>query len=366
MATKTNTSINGQNYFRIRRIIDGKQKSFYGKSKGDAEKKYREYLEEQARLKFQEDVRLDTATFGDRAEEYVNHVLAVSRKYASGTIDRYTGAYNTHIKGASICKMRMRDIKAADMQKFYNGLDVSQQTMKTIHKFMSAFFKWLVLNNYSDNILAAVEIPKKKDNSRFDEIVVWEDAEIQTILSALDAPERCPQRFRLAFMVKVLLYTGMRISEVLGLRYKDIKNGVVSVERQWYLSELKEPKWNSKRKIPIHEELVAALEDHKAWHEEEMRRNGYKTDFIFTTNTGKLYSASSVRKSLMKLCEKNGIEYKHIHAYRATFCTQMCKCGVPLEVTSKLMGHKSLEVTAAHYALVKEDSMADAIGKLKF
>ncbi len=47
-----------------------------------------------------------------------------------------------------------------------------------------------------------------------------------------------------------------------------------------------------------------------------------------------------------------------------TFCTELCRAGVPLEVASKLMGHKSIEVTARHYALVKADVQAEAINKL--
>lgn len=62
--------------------------------------------------------------------------------------------------------------------------------------------------------------------------------------------------------------------------------------------------------------------------------------------------------------EKNNIEAKKLHAYRATFCTELCRAGVPLEVASKLMGHKSIEVTARHYALVKRDVQIDAISKL--
>ena len=43
MATKTNSEINGKKYYRLRRTIDGKQKSFYGSSKTDAERKLKEY-----------------------------------------------------------------------------------------------------------------------------------------------------------------------------------------------------------------------------------------------------------------------------------------------------------------------------------
>jgi site-specific recombinase XerD len=366
MATKTNTKINGKDYFRIRRTIDGVQKSFYGKSKGDAERKYKEYLEQISREKYEEQTAHDNATFGERAEEFAVNVLSVSQKYAKGTISAYLSAYRLHIKDSDLSKMKLKDVRASDIQKFYNELDVSMHKIKEIHKFMSAFYKWLVLNNYSVNVLVAVEIPRKEDTTRHDDIIVWEDDEIRKILDALNALESRQNRHRQHFMLYMLLYTGMRISEVLGLKYSDIYDGIIHVDRQYYLEEIKPPKWNSRRQIPMHHVLIEELEAHRAWHEDEMKRNGYSTDFVFTTSTGELYYQASVRKALKRFYKKYDITYKHIHAYRATFCTNLCRCGVSLEVASKLMGHKSMEVTAAHYALVKTDSLQDAINAFDY
>lgn len=361
---KTNTTINGREYYRITRIIDGSRKQFYGKTKGEAERKYREYIE---RKDTQEPTKSPhTQTFGELAEDYVREVLKPSQKYAKGTIDRYDSVYRIHVKGTPLSRMKIDKIEPMDIQRFYNGLDVSMQTMKTIHKFMTAFYKWLVRMRYSENVLLAVEIPKKKENKQHDGIVIWTDEEIHTILSALDSAQKASQRFRLVFMVKVLLYTGVRISEALSLRNSDIRDGVLHVDRQYYRGEIKEPKWGSKRQIPMHDELIKAYDQHREWQKKDMEYHGYDTNYLFTTNKGKLYSDSSIRKSLVRFCENIGIEYKHIHAYRATFCTQMCKCGVPLEVTSKLMGHKNLDVTAAHYALVSPETQSDAIKMLHF
>ena len=158
----------------------------------------------------------------------------------------------------------------------------------------------------------------------------------------------------------------MRISEAMALKYSDIENDVINVERQYVFGEIKPPKYNSCRQIPMHPELKKAFEEHKAWHEAEMIKNGYDTDYVFTTSTGKLYDHSNLRTALKRFYAKNKIPYKHPHAYRATFCTNLCRNGAPLEVTSKLMGHKSLEVTAAYYAQVRQDSKVDAINLLKF
>lgn len=73
---------------------------------------------------------------------------------------------------------------------------------------MSAFYKWLALNNISGNILSAVTMPEKYDNKKKDEIIVWEPDEIQAILANSDG-------HRLRFMMFLMNYT-------LGFGYRSV------------------------------------------------------------------------------------------------------------------------------------------------
>lgn len=367
MATKTNTEINGQRYYKITRtvghkMVEGKKvpvkKQFYGSSKGDAEKKYKEYVNEQAKIKYEGELAFDIATLNMRASEYIDNVLEVTVKYSKGTKDRYKRTYITHIKGTWLDQMIVKDIKAATIQKFYNELDVSAQTLRMIQRFMAALYKWMMNNEYADNVLAAVELPQKPDNKRKDTIIVWEDEELNAILAGSAG-------HRLRFMFYLLNYTGMRISEVLGLKYGDIRDDTVHVTKQLYEGELVPPKYNSKRDIPMHTKLIHEFKLHKLWHEVEMKQNNYSTDYVFTTAIGTPYDVSNLRKTFARYYKSIGVPNKSFHVYRATFCTNLCLAGAELQVASKLLGHKSLEVTAAHYALVKQESKKDAIELLK-
>lgn len=364
MATKKNTNVNGYEYFRLRRKIgekDGKSvfKSFYGTSKSDAENKYIEWQKEQVRKKYESDISADLSSLSERADQFIENALKPSEKYAEGTKSRYISSYTTHVKDSRLAKMSVSHIKAADIQEFYNGLDVSQQTIRQVHKFMSAFYKWLVRNNYAMNVLDAVEIPKKADASRFDEIIIWDKNEIDTITENLGD-------YRLRFLIYVLLYTGVRIGEASALKYSDFDGDTLHIGRQWYLDEIKPPKYNSSRDIPLHSIVKKELKRHKKWHEEEMKRNGYKTDFVFTTRTGHLLNSKNCVRSLNRYYDRIGVEKKHTHAYRSTFCTQLCKCGVSLEVASKILGHSNITVTAKHYALVQPKTKKDAIRMLHY
>lgn len=367
MATKTNTSINGKEYYRIRRtvghrLVDGNKKpiikSFYGTSKGDAEQRYKDYVNEQARLKYDKQYSLDNSTIHDRAKEYIETSLKPSSKFATGTKLRYESSYNVHIKGTWIDKEIVKNIHAVDIQRFYVELDVTLSTLKQINRFMAGFYKWMVRNEYAVDVISSVDLPIKPERKLKEDIVIWDDASWKKLTSS-------KFDFRHDFLIKLMSYSGMRISECLGLKYADIHDDIIHVRRQYTEGELKEPKAKSIRDIPMHPKLITALAEHKAWHEAEMKRFGYKTDFIFTTKNGVMYDYSNIVKAFNKFYAKEGIPRQTFHVYRATFCTKLCEAGVPLEVASKLLGHKSLEVTAAHYALVRKESKINAIAMLK-
>lgn len=356
---KTNTSINGSKYFRIRRTIDGQTKSFYGRTKAEAEQKFTEYIANGCADTPSRASATDRAVFSDKARIYINDVLKPSQKYATATKERYSMAYNTHIRETWLDRMMVKDIRAADVQSFYNEIDVSMQTLATINKFMSGFVRWLVLNDYSNDFLRAVEIPLKPENKRHDGILTWEDAEIKKILSSIDG-------HRLQFLVYILLYTGARISEAIAMKHEDIYDGSVHIVRQCYCGEIKPPKYHSEREVPIHEELLTAYQRHIVWQQADMEKNHYETNYLFTTSTGNMYDPVDIRRSLKRLYTAHGIPNKSPHTYRATFCTQLCRCGVPLEVASSLMGHKSIEVTSKHYTRILENTKKDAITKFHY
>lgn len=371
MATKKNTAVKHgdkkYNYYRITRTVghkwkDGKKvpikKQFVGSSKGNAEQKYKAFLEKQAAKALEEETKIraaKTKTFGEYAEEYTYEVLP-SSSYAHGTKRRYEQSYRCHVKESFIMNLPICEIKPKTIHSLYMSLNVSKQNLKAISKWMSAFFKWISLNDYGNNPLPSVSLPDKPNNSQQNDIIVWDPEEIRSILELSSS-------HRLRFLILLMYYAGLRISEGLGLQYADIGE-ILNINKQYYQGEICPPKHNSYRKIPAHPEVLKGLEAHRTWHEIEMRRNGYKTDYIFTTNSGKLLEYGNTRRSLNRFYKRNKIPEKKPHAYRSTFCTELCRAGVPLEVASKLMGHKSVEVTARHYALVKQDVQVDAINRL--
>lgn len=146
----------------------------------------------------------------------------------------------------------------------------------------------------------------------------------------------------------------MRVSEVLGLKWSDIYDDTIHVRRQNYRGNIKEPKANSYRNVPLHPLIKNALE--------KTPRRG---EYIFCTKNGNLVNFQNFERSIGIAYRKAGIEHKKFHAYRATFITNLCRAGAGIEVASKLAGHHDVNVTAKYYAKVTKEDASYAIELLK-
>lgn len=351
-----NTTIKGKNgkeyeYFRITRTIghkykEGKKvpikKQFIGSSERDAERKYREWLSGHE----EEHVYDSTKTVGELMEFYTENILAINSRYSIGTRELYTRAYENHIKPNKISHFSMHDLTSEQVQEFYNNLQISKSAMSNVHKFMKGFMRWQSGNKYGNYLLDLVVIPEKPSNSRQEGIITWTDNEVRKILAT--EPD-----YVLLPLITFALYTGMRMSELLGLRWGDISEDVIHVRRQYYRGSWCPPKGNKTRLIPVHNRIKEIL-DHA----------GEPDDLIFSTANGNPLDQKNINRSLDRFYKRNNIPHKKFHAYRATFITNLCRKGVPIQTVSKLAGHENINVTAKYYASVQLDEMEQAVKKL--
>lgn len=358
MATKKNTTVKSKSgteyeYFRITKTIDHKyvngkktpiRKAFYGTSKKNAEKNYEKWKEEQREK--EKTVVQDARTFGELLEYYCENILIVNSKYQITTRTRYKQAYERHIKNSTITNLPMNKVTGEYIQHLYNELPVNKSAMTHIHCFLTGFFEWGILNKISDDILKMVVVPGKTVSSYNDEIVIWTDDEIDIIMNTESKSSLKP-------LITFALYSGMRISELLGLKWSDIYDDIIHVRRQFCMGYWKDPKRNEKRDIPMHEKIKECISymDHDC-------------ELVFHTRNNTPYTYRHVVRQLKIFYKKIGVPYKKFHAYRATFCTNLCKKGVPLQIAAKLAGHKSIEITARYYAAVSMDDKKNAISKI--
>lgn len=180
----------------------------------------------------------------------------------------------------------------------------------------------------------------------------------------------------------ILLGTGMRISEFIGLTISDLdfEKDCISVNHQllheksneYYIGGPKTEK--GKRDIPMTEAVKVSLKtllERRVDIETDLMVDGY-TGFLMYDKKGKILSAANVNRLLKKIVEEYNLSHKEqlpkitAHVFRHTFCTNMINSGMNIKTVQYLMGHASAEVTLNIYSHITfEEAQAEMQKVLK-
>ena len=161
------------------------------------------------------------------------------------------------------------------------------------------------------------------------------------------------------FGVLVSLYTGVRLGELLALRWQDVdfEKGFVSINKT--LSDVGEetpPKSRSStRVIPLHDRLLSLLRD---------KKQTAKSDYLIETNEGQT-SVRLYQGKFERLLKKLGIKHRGFHTLRHTFATRLIESDVDVKTVSTLLGHSDFNITLAYYVHISSEMQRRAIEKLK-
>lgn len=385
MAKKTNCTVKGKAMYRLRAQIGKDEsgvpvfKNFYADNKKAAELKRDTWLS-----KFNGSSVDTSSSFAQLAKYYTYNVL-IYQDLAPSTIDLYERQYRSKIAPANFTIKLISDIKSSDINAFLlelasgklNGenIKINPSAISNTVKYLKHFYTWLSTEGYCDNLMLGIKTPKTQassnstnstDNFMEKNVFFFTDFEIKKILATDN---------RLHFLFSLALSSGLRIGEILALKNDDIKDGLVSVSKQLnehYKVEsdghrervcvVKDPKApTSVRKVPLPKNILDEFERYKKIHTQEMLKKGYRTDLIFTTETGSYIDFRNLRRAWKRHLKACNVPIYKFHACRATFCTMLCRNNVPLETASKLMGHSDINVTAKFYRMVGTTEMQNAV-----
>jgi integrase len=380
MACKTNCVKNGVEYFRITASIgrnsDGKliRKEFYGKNKKDAEAKRDEYLSG-----IQNGLNTDfkNAILGQLMYSWLFEVVKLKVKASS--FQRYEGIYRNYIKESELYGLKISDLKSIQIQRYYNKLfdnDTSGNVIKNLNKLLKQFLNYAVdegylLKNPISGKKIVIPSEKKIDNG---EIKIFTNDEIERLKKSLEG-------HRLKGLILMALGTGLRQGELLALKWDDIDNLEIKVDktirRVTIINSdgsrnteviLQSPKSkSSNRTVPIPSSLIPVLEEHsKKQKLEKLKAGHYYIDdnFVFPTITGTPINTKNLFKSYKALLIKAKIEHKKFHSLRHTYATKLFEYGVPLKTVQTLLGHSDLSITSDIYTHVMPKEKTTAAEKL--
>ena len=146
-------------------------------------------------------------------------------------------------------------------------------------------------------------------------------------------------------VVLTALTTGMRLGEILRLRWED-------VDLEGRRITVRMSKNDEQRMIPIAPTLLEALR--------ELRRES-DGEWVFTKSDGQ--PRRNVYNVFKKACRQVGLHDLRFHDLRHTFASNLVMTGADIVTVKNLLGHKTLRVTM-RYAHVSDDHMRDAVHAL--
>jgi len=259
-----------------------------------------------------------------------------------GTKLAYNSVLNYHIvpKWGGFPLRRIRTIEVEDWLKSLRLAPASKAKIRNVMSMvMRHAIRWGWLGQH-ENPIAMVRVSSKRRKVP----VILNAAEFRALLAAL------PDRERL--MGTICATTGMRIGEVLGLKWQDIsfESGTASVLRSFVDGSIGPCKTEvSQQPVPLDEVVLEGLE---AWHPV----CGYPSakDWVFASRQtfGRLpmWPDSMRRKVLQPTARKVGIT-KQIgwHTFRHTYSSLLAHTGNDVRVVQELMRHAKVSTTLEVY-----------------
>ncbi len=326
--------------------IEGKRRTVYGKTKAEATRKL--------------------ATLKDTIERYgdvpnpidrdVNDLLDAFLESSTNTlrprtIEHYTAVYKQHIRPA-IGRVNLSRIAPYDIQRLYTALErkgykrIPSQVHSMLHRAFRLAVLWNWVNeNPCDRVIRPIHKAKRPH--------VWSQKQIDSFLDAT-------RDHWLGPLWITLLGTGCRLGEALGLRWSDINEGVVQIERtlqrinrEW---KAEAPKTEAgERSITLPSMVVRALQRQASQQAEWRLKRGPEwsdTGLVFTNQQGDPIHRSVVSHAMTKACRRLELPHLSPHGLRHQSASMLVARGIPLPAVSKRLGHARVSITLDIYSHV--------------
>ena len=345
-----------------------KRKEFIGKTQQEVKKKLEEYKKEMLLGTISSD---DKITVSEWYHTWLFDYRIKDLKPKS--FEKYEGIYRNYIKDSELGKIKLKDLRATHIQRYYNKLQDTKpiSTIKGINTRLKPCLGEAEKQGYiQKNYCKMVTLPK--DNNK-KTIQVLTQQQQKLFIEAIKG-------HKLEMLFLIALGTGLRLGELLGLKWSDIdfNTGVLTVNRT--LSRVKNqttgkyeiieqtPKTkNSNRTIPIPNDILNKLKEHKK-NQSKQRLfvgEGYiNNNYVFTDDIGNPIDDKKPGRNLKSTLTKLNIEPIKFHALRHTYATRLFEANVPPKTVQVLMGHYDISITMDIYTHVMEDAKLEAIEKL--
>lgn len=343
---------------------------------------------------------LDVYVAGNSDLNFVfDRYISTKSELRKTTYTNYTYMYDHFIRDG-FGKRKIGEIKYSDVLYFYydliNDRKIQINTLETIHTILHPTFQLavrddIIRKNPSDGVMA--EIKKKAGKNKGVRHALTIEQQRAFMNYVAESPVFCGW----CPFFTVLLGTGCRIGEAVGLRWEDVdmEKRLIDINHSLTYYPRREDTYKCEfrvslpktdagiRTIPMMQKVYEAFEEEYKRQEED----GFCTEvvdgmtgFIFTNRFGMPHNPSAVNRAIKRIREAYNADeivkakkekrqplllpHFSCHHFRHTFCSRFCENETNVKVIQTVMGHASIETTMDIYTEVTDSKKQEAIENL--
>lgn len=271
----------------------------------------------------------------------------------------------------SLGRVALQKLTARRLNNFYQELAVSggksgnglaRTTVNRIAALMKKVLKDAVFIDQllSSNPADRATVPRKTHEVTKSQL--WTAKDLRSFLETAES-------HRLYALYWLAAYTGMRLGEIVALRWSDVdfEKKLVRVHRSVTLTDSGRVegtvKSGKERFVSFDDQTKSVLQAHRLMQvsDMELAQNSWEgTDYVFCTEVGlPLYPTTLAAHLLHKLVERHNAEHSEqeltqirFHDLRHIHATLLLEVGVPVHVVAARLGHADPSITLRTYAHV--------------
>jgi len=293
-------------------------------------------------------------TFRQACDEWLAYIEH-DRKRRPSTVSDYRNTVNCYLLPGFGEDTSVEDISVADVDAYRSGLvaegRLSDRTINKSLVLLHGIFKRAQREHgLSANPAAGAE---RQPYRRSGDFQVLDAAEVAQLAA-------CAEDAQDAAMFTVAAFTGLRLGELLALRWTDVDftNRLVHVRRSYVLGHEDTPKSGRVRSVPMIDQAGRALDG--------LSRRGRFTgddDRVFVNEAGDVLSQDRLRPRYRAALERAGLALIRFHDLRHTFGTLAVQA-FPLSDVKAYMGHADISTTMLYVHHVPQHDAADKLSAL--
>jgi len=261
--------------------------------------------------------------------------LTFEKRYSLHTIEAYSNDLQQFTSFLEIeNEKELLAVNHSTVRSWIVALIDAGKTNKSVNRKLASlrtYYKWLRKEGVLDHSpLAKIQGPKNE--KRLPVFARENDLAIDKIGDFFTSGF---EGVRDRLMFELFYQTGIRLSELIGLKESDYSNGQIKVLG----------KRNKERIIPISKDLSYSIQAYI----HIKKSHTAQSDYLFVlTNGNKLYPTFVYRKINHYLSLATNLDKKSPHVLRHTFATHMLNRGSGLETLKDLLGHANLAATQVY------------------